>query len=180
MKIKIQDAICTLVEAVLPRGSVGQILHVRTDYEYRLETAAISDGKNIRGCFHFLFHRPNNYTKVLFCHDNSRVLQRGMKFVHKSDHDSCWRTDGVESAVQALHLDLCVMLIRRMEKKLGREISADEHRLIHCGQPGYSNLDVRVIEGTVESIPCKKDPYRDGEYLIRFEEGKTILRETEQ
>jgi hypothetical protein len=51
------------------------------------------DGRRQDRWVHFLFSRPSNYTQVFMAvHDSGYPPLH--KYVHKSYHDSCWRTDG--------------------------------------------------------------------------------------
>lgn len=89
------------VEAMLPRFSSGEIcLGMKIEmvwHYYHMENR--ENDKVFRKEFILLFHRPHNYTKVFLkeIKGNRVVGLQNKKLVMKkvSDHDSCWRTDGL-------------------------------------------------------------------------------------
>ena len=130
MDMSVADSITTLVEYALPRFSpadklfhltVGARMDIHDDDE---------PGRSSR-MIHFLFQRPGNYTKVfvamedyayrVIADDDSRNWKRsewvklkdGLRAFHASelnnlhwrmtcDHDSCWRSDGVQSVLHEI------------------------------------------------------------------------------
>jgi len=101
LSMKINKAMATMVEAMLPRFSDVNIgLMITLD----LRDDDYGDIANINksACthFHIIFHRPSNYTKVLANYKFNNGLgdkdpQRNKIYFKKySDHDSCWRSDG--------------------------------------------------------------------------------------
>ena len=94
VKMRIEHVIETLVEAMLPRFSGDKkvlAMSIRIS-----ATKPDNFRKEIvhRACI--LFHRPDNYTKVLWNIYDSQKGYKGIPvWVVKSNHDSEWRTDGL-------------------------------------------------------------------------------------
>ena len=102
LNISFSQAIPSIVEAMLPRFSPDNIalaitLDLRDSFYHEDKEGEESTATICR----FLFHRPSNYTKVLVNYDfdnfhahvyPERDLIRYKKY---SDHDSCWRSDGL-------------------------------------------------------------------------------------
>lgn len=98
-------AVATIVEAMLPRFSDLHKVLVMT-----LEIT-VREKKNFnryqRRLAHLMFHRPGNYTKVLW--NVSREKSRYFDFKEwrvEADHDSCWQSDGIESPLRKLAEDM--------------------------------------------------------------------------
>jgi len=99
--MNLQNAIPAIVEAMLPRGTPIELalyieLDLRDSY-YKEDENDI----NIATMIKFIFHRPNNYTRVLVNYEfdnfsksftSSKNLTRYNEY---SYHDSCWRNDGL-------------------------------------------------------------------------------------
>lgn len=101
VKMRIEHVIETLVEAMLPRFSddkkvlvMSICIRATKPGDYRME---------IVRRVHILFHRPNNYTQVLW---NIADFRNKYKDFYvwdvKCSHDSEWRTDGL--ATPLFHL----------------------------------------------------------------------------
>lgn len=98
----IDHAVAILVKAMLPRFSgnkkvLAMKLHIRAakPSDYRKEVA-----RHV----HILFHRPNNYTNVLWNADSRNRYKDLSVWEVKCSHDSEWRTDGL--ATPMFHLGL--------------------------------------------------------------------------
>ena len=95
MKIAIDHVIAQTVEAMLPRFSgseIGLLFTINANY------ADYEKNKHVRNTIYLLFIRSANYTKVLSHVIRTRdFLQLGKEteFTKESDHDSCWRSDGL-------------------------------------------------------------------------------------
>jgi hypothetical protein len=115
MEIDLSKAVSSFVEAMLPRGSAEDVvLYVPCRCSYWNYHEGVNDRKEVNKDLHFLFHRPGNYTKVLFlsedyvngcdCHF-SYNLRPNYKELFKdkwdliANHDSCWR-DGLERKIR--------------------------------------------------------------------------------
>ncbi|MDO8574755.1 MAG: hypothetical protein Q7R61_00520 [bacterium] len=94
IKMNIDHVIVAFVEAMLPRFSddkkvLAMSIKIRANKpcDYRKEV--------VRPIF-LLFHRPNNYTKVLWNIAEYRKSYKDLSVWEvKCDHDSAWRTDGL-------------------------------------------------------------------------------------
>lgn len=127
LKMNADEAIATLVETALDRlsGKDGRGLHIRLDCRmsnyncYReVGTGKLveCDGGNgpsedIREKvdewpieasldLHFLFLRRYGSTQVYSCINDSWDIPEPDEWVLQSDHDSCWRTDGMSEMSQ--------------------------------------------------------------------------------
>lgn len=114
----------SIVEAMLPRGGsvvvgdgdpweVGEkptkALYIALDLRIScyLDGQSEDDPDEIRqsSMIHLIFARPTNYTKVWAAVDRSWQRPKPEAFVMKSDHDSCWSTDGLRD-ISSTYLDL--------------------------------------------------------------------------
>lgn len=91
-----------------------------------------------------VFHRPSNYTKVLFkdVTDERKPIEMDVhKMKQLSDHDSCWRSDGMrwvfESFLEAWQF---------FEKHgiEGRDIQPSFHWSIFDGKPSYHFVTLEI------------------------------------
>jgi len=104
LSINFGQVIPSVVEAMLPRFSHEKLglmitLDLRDncydEYDTTKDRSAATDMR-------FIFHRPSNYTKVLInykfnsFHDTKNNPRFNIVYFEKhSDHDSCWRSDGM-------------------------------------------------------------------------------------
>lgn len=105
MKMDADEAINTIVEAMLPRFSPqnkGLLIELNATYVYGKK-----DENDYRKIINLFFHRPSNYTKVFYLSQNciecfpnltfsSSLNQQYTKLFSdkwylESNHDSCWR-----------------------------------------------------------------------------------------
>ena len=101
MKMDVGRAIVELVENMLPRGTSDKILYTCVD-------CSISKGeKEARKMFHFIFQRPGSYTTVAMAVSDGIGFSNDLDFKFKSDHDSCWREDGVHSPLMKEYFAMC-------------------------------------------------------------------------
>jgi ribosomal protein S15P/S13E len=101
LSINFDQVIPSIVEAMLPRFSPKDIALAITldlrDTDYSEDHKEDSTATICR----FLFHRPSNYTKVLVnynfnnFHDDVYPQCTPLRYEKHSDHDSCWRSDGL-------------------------------------------------------------------------------------
>lgn len=108
-EISASHVIPEIVEAMLPRGTRDKVLimtmrarvaHRHGEHPEKAQTRTV----------HFLFYRPNNYTKVglhIADSDSYPFLEKEHVWNVVSDHDSCWRGDGVDRHLFRLFIDLC-------------------------------------------------------------------------
>lgn len=108
--MQIEQAITAMVESFLPRFSSEKIgllvtLDLRdNDYGYAKDgNTRVREEKSACTTISFIFYRPSNYTKVLVHYEFNNGLQpyetdpkcNEVFFEQHSDHDSCWRSDGM-------------------------------------------------------------------------------------
>lgn len=109
-------ALANIVEAMLPRG--GSLLEnrqferagdplralyisVRITLHVFSEEDGDEDDREHREA-HLIFCWPSNYTKVWSTVSaDARIRVKPEMFVMRSDHDSCWRTDGMRDLTEA-------------------------------------------------------------------------------
>lgn len=96
IKMTLEHAVVAFVETLLPRGSdLKQVLQMSFDIRARKPEG----GKEVQHCLHLLFHRPGNYTKVLWniTNNGKRIPKDFAEWKVESDHDSGWITDGLST-----------------------------------------------------------------------------------
>jgi len=171
LKMNAEEAIATLVETALERGSGkdGRGLHIRLDCRmsnyncYRevgtgkLVECDSGDGpsEEVREQvdewpieaslnLHMLFFRPTNYTQVYSCITDSWDIPDPDEWVLQSDHDSCWRTDGMH--------DMPIVAMK-LHKAVARE-GIDNFRDLseHCW-PHPTRVTIEVKKGPEQFGP---------------------------
>jgi len=92
--IRAEFTISAFIEALLPTFSPkGKAVYVRIKCGLNVyPEEGEDDGES--WTIHMLFERPSNYTKVWVSLENTWPLPAPETFEIRSDHDSCWRTDG--------------------------------------------------------------------------------------
>ncbi|TSC60424.1 MAG: hypothetical protein LiPW15_302 [Parcubacteria group bacterium LiPW_15] len=106
-KMHVVNVITTLVETALPRFSgEKKLLYVLIEAGVTKEKVAVPSHRRF---IHLLFHRPGNHTAVMVAvTDNPHFRKEEMKdWRVVSCHDSCWRSDGVESPLSKLYFEMC-------------------------------------------------------------------------
>ena len=154
VKMKAAHAIEEIVDAILPRFTEDKLLHVALNVEYMChakkknkdETATI---ENIF-CVHYIFHRPMNYTRVLrSINHNPFEIKAGDMFRQTAYHDTCWRTDGLESDLDSIHYGIMEKIEKDFKKISGREMTHIETIL----QPNCVLIrEIRLFNGDVKTI----------------------------
>lgn len=148
-----ESFITTTVETMLPRFSDRQLVLTMkveadwTDFGYdKNGDTKIRKTTNFRKTFFLVFHRPSNYTKVLMLelpqppYDKKHGIIQHMpctgeiQMKQLSDHDSCWRSDGMNWVFQSF-----VSAWNFFEKigVEGRDIDPMFHWSIFSGAPQY-------------------------------------------
>lgn len=118
MKISVPSVIESFVEALLPRFTKGKILHICIGASYDVYENGLQI--NSRTYVHLFFHRPYNYTKVFLVETNTPFIDicgNSIKLKLTSDHDSCWRSDGVQSPITQIHQ----RMVDKVEKKYSQK-----------------------------------------------------------
>lgn len=143
------------VESMLPCGHKRNIcLGMKVKLEWTDHGFAEDGNTKIRDTHSFIreylliFHRPSNYTKVLF-KDISKeqhfwIDSNEMEMEQLSDHDSCWRHDGMrwmfKTFMEAWEYFRATVDIE------GRDIDPMVHWDIFGGSPAYYHLEKLEIK----------------------------------
>jgi hypothetical protein len=134
--------ISTLVESLLPRHSPKETVLVMSFMASAQPIGFGVDDRTFLRNFHMMFHRPGNYTKVLWFDDvsSSNLLQLGTPRIWslRANHDSCWRNDGVEQSLSALQQEIA--------RKWGRSIPELQFELVLVSALGKSGLGLFTLE----------------------------------
>lgn len=107
------DVIPHIVEAMLPRFTRDQVLHLTLCAEVAQRGEDYSSHDTEIRYVHLVFYRPNNYTKVgmhIGTREDGSLLEDDHVWEVTSDHDSCWRTDGVSSRLFDLYIAMCKLV----------------------------------------------------------------------
>lgn len=114
--MNIEMSVAQIVEAMLPRHSdrnLGLLIQLKmeaSDFGYGDDGNTIErEPQHHRQDIHFLFVRPSNYTKVFVCMPDFRefrIIDVERVWKQTSDHDSCWRSDGMRD-VTDVYFKLC-------------------------------------------------------------------------
>jgi hypothetical protein len=132
-----ESTIAAIVELALPRFSPeNRVLAMVLDVRVRKH----SDGaKTLYWNVQLMFHRPSNYTKVMW------LVMKEFKptdTIHKwsveSNHDSCWRTDGLATPL----FEIVHGLVNQIDNTLPHKAFDIEISFGAFGQP-----KLREIEG---------------------------------
>ena len=140
--MRARDVIPNIVEGALPRFTQDKVLHL----SFQVKVAR--SGENFESPLtqmrnvHFVFYRPNNYMKVgVYVTDGQENMFLNDDHVWRvtSDHDLCWRSDGVESELSRLYFELC-----RLVDSSARPIDLDT--TMDFG--AFGKLKLRELDGT--------------------------------
>ena len=148
LNIDAEITIAEIVEAMLPRFSDSKLgLLISLDINF-FDHGYGKDGNTIerkeldvRRFPSFLFVRPSNYTQVYFYEPSaysSVIWGPNVIWKQRSNHDSCWRSDGLQ--------DLTKIYFECAKKFDGRKVSGvemrpcDIHHFHHIGRPTYVQL----------------------------------------
>lgn len=98
-----ESVVSTIVEAMLPRGS-GQHKVLVMAFDVRVVRRGNYATRPHQRIAHLMFQRIQNYTKVGWSVTDTvgARFDRLTSWEIKSDHDSCWRNDGVYSPMAQL------------------------------------------------------------------------------
>jgi len=132
------------VEAMLPRFSdqkLALVMKINLRWNYYSENG--ENDTSFSKTFLVVFHRPSNYTKVLLKEIDHTFYHNDNKFIDmelKSDHDSCWRSDGMRWIYQTYseawdYFDELGIDGRKLNAHVGYAIT---------GSPKYYLVDLKV------------------------------------
>lgn len=172
LNVNCASTVCALVDQMLPRGERGAtskedadgltLTHkgiqfsVHVALEYFVETETDREySRSVLVDFLF-FGNVHTYARI----------QRGMPlfrnnvdgYEHKSSHDSCWRYDGVESALNTEYFALCQQVIDDLRKD-GHDpdnqiVPAD---MVQFNELGRFGSVFRLVN--VETVPNRGEDY---------------------
>lgn len=156
------------VEAMLPTFSDPKLVLVMcvdlnwTDHGYDEDgNTKVRDTRSFQKKIWLIFHRPNNYTKVLVSDKELSHLtlnKEPIQFQQYSDHDSCWRSDGFRWMFQTFVEAWDYFDQFGVE---GRKIDPMVHWTIFGGKPTYWMVD---------SIkPVDREERWTTDYLVKFD-----------
>ena len=150
-----ESTIRGIVEAMLPRFSddkLGLLIGLNMEMDdlgYGMDGSTIErEPLAVHRHVHFLFSRPNNYTKVFLwiADPNAKGLdnwpansKEPLEWLMTCDHDSCWCSDGL-SSLSKIHFEM--LDIFRNRKVGGKDIHFDAiHEFYRFdGNPSYVRL----------------------------------------
>lgn len=170
MKIELSNVVSKIVETMLKRGTSNKLLHIciRADYLYfphgYKNRDDCSDKIKETIFIHFIFYRPGSYTKVLLLESKYSMLDFNKNiFELKSNHDSCWRSDGVENSLFQIHQKIIELIEEKCEE-------LDEPVLNLCSnQPNFSSIEtIEILEGDANNLDYdsrKGKIMKNGEYI---------------
>lgn len=149
------------VESMLPcfhDKNICLTMKIKMDWNFYPEDNDVPAGRNrddftktFRKTVLLVFHRPTNYTKVLY-RDITNVLhffidRKQMEMKQMSDHDSCWRSDGMKWVFKSFMEAWEYFDQFKIE---GRKIEPMFHYDIFHGAPAYYHLEKLEIEDRSE------------------------------
>lgn len=181
MKMDVGGAVTSIVEAALPAGTQGKVLHVCVGAFYYCSPRADQDPNDDRDGFerrifvHYIFHRyrPDSWTRVLRKEGSSQYLNRenGKIFHMISWHDSCW-SDGVTQDLWVIN----ERILKDIEKKYTEITGNEMPQTGRLQQPTHCSLEVNLLDGGVSGHGHENRKYR-----LRIEDGKTnFIQEKEK
>ena len=127
--------VATLVDCLLPRfgsqngpkfhikGKPSKALYVSLDL--RLSDYSGDEEQCESRIVHLIFERPSNYTKVWAAVDRGIQISQPGVFTMRSDHDSCWRSDGLRDIQGA-----CFEMLKALRAK-NPDVAPSEFCTIH-------------------------------------------------
>lgn len=154
MRMNVDNAVNEIVEAMLPRGTEDKLLHICIrasymvfPYEDRSGGNDCSDVIEPTEFIHFIFYRPSNYTKVLLS-TGSWFIEECERFELVSDHDSCWRSDGVSSNLNQIHWRIIEVIEERC-----KELGVDPPVCLRIDQPNFCHFEkIELWSGKTDGV----------------------------
>jgi len=166
MKIELSSAIPTIVESFLPRFSDKRLgLLFEIDASFNNYTKNDED-YNRREYLQMLIIRPDNYTKVLFRKvtfvDGGYhvMVKKPITWKKLSDHDSCWRTDGMRCFFQYK----CEVWKWFEERGIARDDILEHISFSIFNQPKY--VEISQMKGINTPDGCSESYSPDWEVVI--------------
>jgi len=156
--VNYENFITSTVESFLPRFTDPKIclsMVVRmswTDHGYDEDgNTKVREERRFSKAFFVIFHRPNNYTRVLIKDvSDDRVFIRtrfqkgvkGFEMKQVSNHDSCWRSDGMQWVFKSFceawdHFEELGIEGRDIDPYVGYDLSGD---------PKFHEIEMKQID----------------------------------
>lgn len=169
------------VEAMLPTFSDPKLVLVMcvdlswTDHGYDEDgNTKVREERKFSKKQWLIFHRPNNYTKVLGTNEDlthfnigfASDLKTPIKFEQFSDHDSCWRSDGFRWMFQTFVEAWDYFDQFDIE---GRKIDPMVHWSIFGGKPTYWLIE------SIKPIEADSDKRWTTDYMIKFDKKISLV-----
>jgi hypothetical protein len=189
MNVELGSVIPSLVEFALPRGSgPTKLLHIPIGVSaYTFPVNRSIPKTRVNRNIIFLFQRPRNYTKVFVAIPGweRQVVSNRRKWVKTegcdhvypipvpslnelrwdmtSNHDSCWRSDGVSSILHGIYLDMRTEILESCPGTLVKNINWDGTIEPKSCKMGYVSADVVMDELTDDGsfIPMNIRKYKE-------------------
>ena len=106
-----ESTVCNIVESMLPTSTYERLgLQIKLDinaYDYGDEDTELYDIRSAWREIKFVFVRPSNYTQVYVTVRDNRDQKDSWTL--QSDHDSCWRSDGLRSIFKCVQ-EVCRLI----------------------------------------------------------------------
>ena len=182
MDMNASTAITEFVEFAIPRFSdTNKLFHVDLNSSLSYYSNDGKDDRNTYRSIHFLFQRPSNYTKVFVAvvgyeytfpvsdGDDDAIRRRNwvkldgahssadlnkLMWYMTSDHDSCWRSDGVQSVLQQIRNEMRTELFNDL-----RTVEHTPHEHVRFGiRPRFLKADV-VPARAIDQFRGGRDTY---------------------
>lgn len=161
MITRIEESIIAITEAFLPKFTEDKVLCISIDA--RLNYYGKKQVKGVIRGIHIAIYRPMNYTKVIMAVDSENIpaftFDPSLTFKHMSDHDSCWRSDGLESPLNKVSHDMVNELEANGAPKLP-----------------YSQYTWDCTISEMKIVPGKILVDRNKDYKVTLEIDKSHLR----
>lgn len=102
LNMRASHAIVQLTERTLARGEKTKVLFVP------IKITARNGHREISRHVTFILYRPTAYTLVgVHISDGWHFRNEIGEYVNKSYHDSCWRSDGIDSTLAEIYFAMC-------------------------------------------------------------------------
>jgi len=174
-----------LVERLLPRfSSDNQVLSISLKINASFYCGSSNDPDELGDYqdytqINYLFHRPNNYTKV-WEHISDKpvfnIRNPEIEWVMKSNHDSCWTSDGLRGILEARFNSYDVIL-----QQIADDLNiTTETARVRYGSRINVTTDVGSFHefGSLHRAEVLTDPEDDRDYKHLVVVGEHVLEDT--
>ena len=120
------NTVAVIVEALLPRGTKDKGVYISLDLRQNIYLKD-QEGPRESRTVHLVFLRPYGSTRVFSCVNDEWRMPNPEEFRQTSNHESCWRTSGLEDIDRAT-LDM----LKALREAMGEgPINPSEFATIH-------------------------------------------------